>query len=503
VTRPVPWPWICALVLCVAQAALLTDLAWSTSDTYDEHVYIRAGALQIRHHDLSMAPVPAWGFGLALWISGELDEIAPRLEQSSEAYLFDGSSPAIRLRMARVATIILTVLAGLALWRAASRSGELAGAVVHAVWCFSPLTLAHGSLATLDAWVAGWLAISILTTLRYAEGGQRRWIVLSGVAAAFACASKVTALGALPIFAVVALYRHDKRAVLWFVLAFLVALWASCGFEIGTLEFSRPGFAVEVPNVPFPSWLRQIVAQSHHGFVGGHNVYLDGTVTREGRWSFYLWALALQVPLAAWGLFLLALLLAPRRWRRGEWRADLFLLAYPLVLFVVLSAARTQLGLRYLLPALPFVLLWIGRSVGDAPALPAAVLAAAVVATGIRAQPHQLAYFNPLAGTQWQALHRMVEGVDWCQGKIELAQWLRKRRPDNLLYSGCGTQPEPWGIRATPIKCDGRPFGTWVLHADQAFRTLVDKPDCVDWLLVRPPDQIIGETIFVYEVLPR
>ena len=94
----------------------------------------------------------------------------------------------------------------------------------------------------------------------------------------------------------------------------------------------------------------------------------------------------------------------------------------------------------------------------------------------------------------------MIEGVDWCQGKIELAQWLRKRKPDTS-HSGCGTHPSRGGSAdALSATADRSHLGA---PRRRGLRTLVDKPDCVDWLLSRPPDQIIAETIFVYEVLPR
>ena len=496
------WPWVLAAVFALVQAGLLVNAAWSLSDTYDENVYVRAGALQVAYRDMSMVPVPTWGFGLALVLGGELGDIRPRLEQSSEAYLFDGSSPAARLRVARLATIVVSLLGGLALWRAASRAGPFPALLAHALWCFSPLTLAHGALATLDVWVAAFLAVMLLCGTKFAESGTARWAALAGAAGALACGAKITALGALPLFALVALQRKQPRAILWFALAFLVTIWAACAFQVGTLDYGRPGFGVQLGPLPFPSWLRQIVAQSDHGFVVGHAGFFEGEVSKRGHAGFYLWSLALQVPLAAWGLFLLALWFVPRRWRRGEWKSDLLLLAYPILLFVVMSLARTQLGLRYLLPAVPFVLLWLARVLAEAPALPCSVLITATAATAIAAQPHQLAYFNPLAGNQWQALHHLVEGVDWCQGKQELARWLRHRRARNVHYTGCGTQPEAWGIRATPIRCDGqRPPGLWVLHAGDAFGTLPAAPGCLEWLLARPPDAIIAQTIFVYEVL--
>jgi hypothetical protein len=349
--------------------------------------------------------------------------------------------------------------------------------------------------------VAAFLCVTLLCSVRFAESGKASWAALAGAAGALACASKITALGALPLFAVIAIYRRQKLAILWFARGFLATLWAVCAFEVGTLEYSRPGFGVEFGPLPFPSWLRQIVAQSDHGFVVGHAGFLEGEIRESGFRHFYVWSLALQVPLAIWGVAFLALLYLPRRWRRGEWKSDLLLLAYPILLFLVMSAARTQLGLRYLLPAAPFVFLWLARAFSDAPALAGSFCLAGAAAAAISAQPNQLAYFNPLAGTQWQALHRLVEGVDWCQGKQELARFLRRKRPPVVHYSGCGTQPEAWGIRATPIRCDGqRPPGMWVIHANSGSRAHVAAPGCIDWLLARPPDAIVAETIFVYEV---
>lgn len=148
--------------------------------------------------------------------------------------------------------------------------------------------------------------------------------------------------------------------------------------------------------VPLPSnYLLGIDAQ-RFDFEHGYDSYLRGEWRHGGWWYYYLYGLAVKVPLGTWLLFFMALAAgwssarASRRPVRdgrhadarddayatqsraskvgGQWPPyatwrDEFVLLLPAVAILALVSSQTGFNhhLRYVLPIFPFMLIWIGR----------------------------------------------------------------------------------------------------------------------------------------------
>jgi hypothetical protein len=143
------------------------------------------------------------------------------------------------------------------------------------------------------------------------------------------------------------------------------------------------------------------------------------------------------------------------------------------VLFAGYSIAADNLGIRYLIPILPFVYLiggW-GMAVLVAakprwPRVVAAVLALWMVVAAAGIYPDHLSYFNELAclpshasaigldgGSGCGVLWLNDHNVDWGQGLKQLQSWLARNaqgRPVRIGYFG-SFPPEVYGIRAQKI----------------------------------------------------
>lgn len=182
-----------------------------------------------------------------------------------------------------------------------------------------------------------------------------------------------------------------------------------------------------------------------------------GPGERRGWWWYYLYGLALKAPLSTWLLVGLGScfafrLPAPVRWRWG----GLWLLALvPLALMSL--GTDINIGVRYAMPALPFLFLIAspaapGTGVGNAPARAAMVFA--LVAWNalalFRVHPHELAYFNELIGGPANGRYHLIDSnLDWGQDLRGLARFLEKR-PDwqntvRIAYMG-SMAPEYEGI---------------------------------------------------------
>lgn len=193
---------------------------------------------------------------------------------------------------------------------------------------------------------------------------------------------------------------------------------------------------------------------------GGYAVALRGTIRRGGWWWYDLYALLVKVPLAVWGLGLVAAgaaaLVPAARARRFEELAWLLPAATVLVAMTVMTGL--DIGVRYLLPILPFV--FVGMARLASPAVTARFGRASRLAVGagiawltlgtLLVHPHELSYFNEAAGgPSGGGRHLLDSNIDWGQDLLELRRVLDRHaesEPIGLAYFGA-VDPALAGIR--------------------------------------------------------
>lgn len=358
-----------------------------------------------------------------------------------------GPDDARALLQARIASLLVfsvPLLAVIAVW-ARSLFGPAAALLALALAAFSPTLLAHAPLATPDAALA---ATGLLAIWLFRRDEGRRALAW-GAALGLALLAKVSALLLLPILGALALVHARGRVVaaLRALAPGLAAAWLvlhlGYGFE-GTFDW--PGKAELVQRIPSPlaragAWvaaaavprpyLHAVGRQSHVALAGWRN-YLLGEVSTDGWPHYYAVALALKetIPFLA---LLAAAVFALRATRRRL--ADEVALLLPfLVFFAVFSLGRVQIGIRYLLPAFPFLYVFASRLAGlpggwGRPARVAAAVVAALHATAtLRAGPDHIAYFNELAGGPENGYRYLADSnLDWGQNRSRARRWAEGR----------------------------------------------------------------------------
>jgi hypothetical protein len=191
----------------------------------------------------------------------------------------------------------------------------------------------------------------------------------------------------------------------------------------------------------------------------------------------------------------------------------------PLLLLYVLSFHYGKnYGVRYLLPAFPFLLLIAGRGVdwllgrGRAGSATVAVLLAWQLAASTLTTPHQLAYFNELAGGPDAARRRLLDSnLDWGQDLGALAQYMKARGMHQICLGYFGhVDPKVYGIdfRFPPTepaagRCAisanflaGLPYG--VTYAGE--RVLGVRSGMWSWYDRLRPSARVGRSIYVFDV---
>jgi hypothetical protein len=521
-----------ACLLGLVQASLLLCVAWEKSDTADETRYLASAAALWAHddpRDLCEAPaLPKRAFGVALQLAErELPEVPPSWQAAREMLIQGQPASILRARFfaARCATIFAVVGAGFFVWLSAGRFGARAAAIAHALWCFSPTLLANGSLATLDPWAAASLAVVLWTSTRFVERPSLARSLAVGAACGVAAATKITTILVVPLVVLMivgAVLRRDRhlRAV-WrsagltiaVVAAALATLWTIYGFSVGGVDLADPcQFLVAgVPSLPgwfpAPAWIEGVAFQLRHG-QAGHAGYLFGEVGHDGWWWFYLACLALKVPIGTQALTLFGAVwaIAGAYRHRPRWWIDVGLLAYPWLLAIAMSLGRHQAGISFLLPALPFFCVWLGRAAdllwGARRAgrwIVPAVLLLSITET-LSVHPHYLMFFNVWAGGPEGGPRFLIHRDDWGQDKRLLAEWQQRHGIERIYYAPYGPNAEEWGVVFAPVPCEPTP-GVYALHAVEVHRPQFGlTPGCIDWLTAEPPDERLGYSIYLYFV---
>lgn len=376
--------------------------------------------------------------------------------------------------------------------------GPAAGCLATALWCFSPTVIGHGQLCTTDVPAAALGAASVYTfwkwcrqpnwaralsagvVLGLAELTKTTWIILFGLypvlwllswaesGADLGDASRRSRLGQLLVLLTLALYVLN----LGYGFEGTLRRLRDYQFISGALGEARTNEDGQLGNRFKASWLGYLPVPVPHNFLQGIDrqkwdfereqwSYLRGQWRSQGWWYYYLYAMAIKVPIGTWLLSFLALIAAlARRHVWNRWRDALFLLL-PAACVLLLASSQPGLNrhLRYVLPLFPFLFIAISQ-VAAAAADNGRRLRVAVVAlmtwsivSSLWIYPHNLAYFNEAVGGPCRGhAHLLSSNIDWGQDLLFLRSWL-DRHPEVSVKTACHNQfvdPATYGL----AECD-------------------------------------------------
>jgi hypothetical protein len=377
--------------------------------------------------------------------------------------------------VARWVCIPLSLLGGYTCFRwAADLYGPTPGLVALLLWCICPNILAHAQLITPDVGGSAlgvtaayafwkWLRLPCTTralaagfTLGLAELCKSTWIILFVLWPALWWAS--SGVGRRASNPIGRLRQAIQLALILGLALYMINL--GFGFEgsfrrLGDFEFFSNALAGRAQDgaqsadpatgnrfrgtplahmpVPVPAnYLLGIDFQKYE-FDRKIDSYLCGVWKLGGWWYYYLYAMAIKVPLGTWTLLVLAAALGvgSRAYRSG-WHDELVVLSHA---SVVIALVSSQTGfnhhLRYVLPAFPFLFIAASRvGIAGTPARrwvgPMVVVALIwAAASSLRVYPHNLSYFNELVGgpTGGHA-HLLNSNIDWGLDLFEFRRWV-------------------------------------------------------------------------------
>jgi hypothetical protein len=487
------WPTMVAVaVLLLALGLQLALFVSRQSQTWDEGDHLYAGYRSLKHADFGLNPEhpPLAKMLAALPLLG-MELRVPALEGRDfkrEAFLggrdfvFGNDADTVLFRARMSASLLTLLLAAVAFSMAREMFGPAAGLTALALLAFDPNLLAHGALVTTDAGLSCFLLASVYAFYRYVKAPSWPRLLVVGLAAGLALATKHTGLLVLPILGLLALgewwrgraeaggafRQRGLRLVGAAALAGLVAvvvLWASYGFRY---EARPDGLALNPPAAdilagvpkPYQAAVLATVARSRllpESYLCGladvlvmeafYRSYLFGRPYAHGVWFYFPAAFVVKSTLT---FVILPLVIGgavvARRLRAG--REVMFLAVPPLLYFLVAMSSRMNIGVRHILPVYAFVAvlgagaLWaLARSERRWVYAVGALLALHVFSS-VRAFPAYIAYSNELWGGPSRTYRHLSDSnSDWAQQLKSLKSYLDARgiRDCWFAYFGQGT----------------------------------------------------------------
>ncbi len=433
------------------------------------------------------------------------------------------------IRLARLAGIAWSLLGGWLVYRwAGELYGRRAGLVGLTLWCFGPNILAHAQLVTPDipATVSGLAATYAFWN--YLRRGTWSAALLAGLLLGVAQLTKFTLLVLYPVWALLGLLyglvlnnrawrdvplRVKMAEGLCVVLLSLLVLNAGYAFDgtgtpLGEYHFvSRlfNGIAAEegggrgapvLGNRFHDTWLAAVPVPLPEDYLSGIDLqrrdfegimppsFLAGEWRRGGWWYYYLYALAVKVPLGKLALVGWSLVLLVLRHPANARFLDELTLWLPALAVLVLVSSQTGFNhhMRYVLPMFPFVFIAAAKlgyylqATRWKRGLVVVALLLGSVGSSLSVYPHSLSYFNELAGGPDNGHRYLLDSnIDWGQDLLYLKDWVEAHPEAASLgiayhnyidYRVCGatfTEVPP----ARPPTCIPR---KWGMHGSARIR---------------------------------
>jgi 4-amino-4-deoxy-L-arabinose transferase-like glycosyltransferase len=448
----------------------------------------------------------------------------------------------------RVPVMIMSVILGLLiyLW-AAKLHGRGAGFAALGLYCFSPTVIAHSRLVTTDTGAALFIFIFAMALSRHLHRPSWKSLALCGVCFGLAQLSKYTSILLVPLLPVVLILakegpyggkirqfftlRPSDQGFLTGVAAWILivltgafVIWAGYGFEIHSIHrieapeiapITEPGLfiktllvramaAVPIPPRTYYYGLSVTLLDTAEHF---HPLYFLGRVSERGWWYYYPLLFLMKEPLAL--LFIILLCLAAARKYLSSPRPEsvicLVFSGGTALFFMFLN--QKNIGIRHLLPAYPFLFIWLSglfevRTRRGLLPWAAWALLAFYGANAFSSYPDYLVHFNSLVGGPAGGLRYSVVGEDWGQDITALGEFCREKGIKTIHYNPYGNaNPRAYGVPQVPFKCGIDKEGWYAVHlVDLRRPTRTKNPDCYKPFLEMEPIAVLNHTIYIYHV---
>ncbi|MBI5184654.1 MAG: glycosyltransferase family 39 protein [Nitrospinae bacterium] len=419
---------------------------------------------------------------------------------------------------ARLPTLLFTSLLGIFLFRWALELYGFPSALL-SLFLFSlcPNIMAHSGLVSPDIPLTCFMFISSYYFWKSLLNPSAGKAVLAGTSMGIAFACKMTAVHMVFIFPLMLCYffyarKGEFRASWPASLKRLGAIFAISLIVVNSLySFDRTftplnqyNFKTERFQKIASSFLGRIPVPLPYPYPQGidwlsrdnevpYPSFLHGEHRAGGWWYYYLYAFAIKEPVPV--LILLAIALSSLfKKRLDHWKLEGLIFIAPVYTVIFFSFfVGYHIGLRYVLPAFPFLFLFIGRIMAlefmGQRKIRAALLFPLLcwhAAANIFIYPHYLSYFNELIGGPRNGYKYLIDSnLDWGQNRGLVEKYFEKAAPPAYIHPD---KPVFGTIIVSTNSLQG-----WMHVSTEKYRWLRENFEPVDH---------IGYTHLVYKITP-
>ena len=534
-------------ILLLILFAMLLSLQFNTSMTFDEPLHISAGYSKILTGDYRMntehPPLIQIMAGLPLLLlKTKLDTTdkswtnKKMAEFTRKFFFVNNKNPKQMLFYARTAIIMLTLLLAMLIWKWAQEIfGNQAAITALAIYVFEPNILAHGMLTTTDMGFAFFAFLAVYTYWKFCKIQTKKNLAVAGITMGLAQLTKYTAIFLWPVYLLMAVtivlqtkenkkteaIKQTKTILMITIITIIIIntayLFQGTGTPIRTsmLEDTNLDKQLYHPDKIFGNdKMTKILTEKMpsplpYYYVKGLGFVINegskpsqntvfGKKYENGAWHYYITAFAVKTTIPFLLLIILAIFLPQKKQKNTQKNWQLFIIP-ALVIFIAMSMATKQTGIRYILAIFPFLIIWMSGRLTNTKTyekkyfkLLIIILITLHSASSILAFPNYIAYYNEAIGSENGWKYFTDTNTDWGQDFDRLLQYTKCTPNTKIQYFGTNDL-EFYGLKTKIAKEECQPE----ILAISAEKTTKEK---FQWLKQQTPFGKIGKSILLYNI---
>jgi len=554
-----------ASLLFVAMFLLMFFSMRGDSGTVDEIAHIPSGYSYVKYHDFRLNPEhpplakALSGVSLAFMdLNGLKDDWsweAINQWESGWYFLYEaGNDPAQVLFWARIPMVLLTLLLGLITFKwAYELYGRKIALLVLALFAFYPDLLAHGHLVTTDVAAAFGYVVAIYAFDKMLTKKTLKTIIWAGIVFGVAQLLKFSAFLLFGIFLVMILGKawvEKEKGNFWKLvweyfkgyfwmslisvivvcIVYIPFVWnTSGGIEHKVIELNLTddpktlmlrNMLHALENNPVTRAIGHYLLGVIMVFVrvaGGNKTFIMGHLSDKSISWFFPMAYLIKTPISViiltlWSLILMFVFRAKDK--KDAWQNWLFLTPVAVYWAFTLKGSL-NIGIRHLIPTIPFILLFIGKqmhryfkkdNIKTIQGLVVSILLIFMIISTLRYFPQYVGYFNEAVPRGERYNYLNDSSLDWGQDLLRLKDYVGDEEIETIKvdYFG-GSVPSYYIPESVEWHSSYGPTTGWLAISATFYQSskLVGEMEnkwSYHWLDEFEPEAIIGGSILVFNI---
>ncbi|MDD5194100.1 MAG: glycosyltransferase family 39 protein [Candidatus Omnitrophica bacterium] len=479
-----------------------------------------------------------------------------------EAFLFKmGNDLDAMLFFARLPNILFGILLGFAIYLFSRElNGKLAGLISLGVFVFSPTFLGHSPLVTMDVAVSCFYFFTVYSLMNYFSTKKSIFLYIAGIGLGVSLAAKFSALVLIPalyalIIAMIFTKHFEKQSFIlkmppWkiillipvfifavsykgsvrfmipaFAIFFISVVFCKIDFFAKNVRFAAKisllllilGFAVVILDYTQYDWFPNHSATKAYfkGFEnfkghasGGHPSYLLGHYSNTGWWYYFPLTILFKEPITTLGLVTLGFIGILAK-KQNDWRLLFVFIPMCAYLFVACFLNKANMGIRHIMPALPFLYVIAGYSVTLFKKylnmrllkliLPGVILTLCLEV--VTAYPAHLSYFNVASGGISNGYKLLSDSnIAWGQDFKRLKQYLERNGINHVIIDTSFGGINAYDYYKIPYRLLGPEEKINPVKGFYVIDTLRLQASDIQWLDKYKPISRIGGSLLIYQI---